>query len=107
MRYILTAALLLCAGTSHAASVADIYEACSHNSNKCMYYFDGYMDGVVSYSAVIKGKTLFCTSDRITPQAAGALFVKGLNEDAKLKDAPAAGIAFTIILQKQYPCTGK
>jgi hypothetical protein len=66
------------------------------------------MEGTLSHSAITKSKSYFCTAQQITPQEAGRLFVKGLDEDAKLKGtAPTAGVAFSIILIKNYPCTAK
>jgi hypothetical protein len=99
--------LLFCPVVGKTATVTEIYNACSQHRDKCSDYFDGFMDGLISYSAIIKGKTFFCTSERVRPQEAGALFVRGVNDDPKLKSAPDAGIAFSIILTKTYPCTSK
>jgi hypothetical protein len=107
MRPVLAVVALLWAGAAHAATVTDIYGACAQHSARCTDFFDGFMEGMLSYSAIIKGKTFFCTDQKITPQAAGKLFVTGVNDDPKLKSAPGAGIAFSVILAKTYPCTDR
>ena len=105
--FALTCALVFVASSAQGSTVSEVYNACTQHNKGCQDYFAGFSDGMLSYSAITKGMAFFCTAKEISTREAGELFVNGINADAKLKTAPNAGIAYAIILQKNFPCTGK
>ncbi len=90
--------------------VADLYYACSHAKTEqlmhaaCVEYIAGIVDGMVSQMVLTKSRPVYCAPDKLTAEDAGDIFIKGIDSDERLKEAPNAGIALVLILQRKFAC---
>ena len=85
----------------------DLYLSCSQKSALCTQYSIGVIDGIMLQAAISRVSPIFCSATEIPPSEIADLVVKGLDSDQKLKAAPNAGLAISIILTKKFPCKPK